>query len=352
MKMQNFLKGAKLATVKGLAALAMTFNSISSYAQSPPILQETEKPHRQGEAYLLGGKGTASNEGGDTKYYFRFGIREQVMGNIWAGVEYLNEGHPELVGHRDGFAVPLWYFIPIGKEEKFRLEIGGGLYGSMNTITRGEDKQEYNDKDIGLLLALGASYKLSDRTRVMVQANEVIMSGFNSFAVTAGLGLDLDEASYQRRFSEKAEKLYSLSFLGGPSVTTRGDAKTATGYKINLRREIPEISKRLAFSGSFNDEGDSGLSSRKGVAGQFWFIAPRISWLELSAGFGPYFVRERNPNIECNEVMTIASIDARVILTDNFYLEFMFDRGISNKSADSNKNVDQDNFFFGGGLKF
>jgi len=344
MKMKNFLKSVKLAGIAGLAALTMNYAS-ESFASQPPEIQES-KHTRKGDSYFLLGPGTA-NPGGDTKYYFRIGMRERIVENIWAGVEYLNEGHPEKVGHRDGFAVPLWYFIPIGKENKFRIEIGAAPYFNMNTVASKDDPtKEKNDKDIGLLLSLGASYKINSKVNAMVQANEIVMSGFNSFAITAGLGLNLDETSYGKKFSEEKEKLYSLSVLGGPSVTTRGDAETSTSYKINLRRDIPEISKRLALSLAGISEGDSGLSSRKGVAGQVWFIAPKISWLELSAGIGPYFAREENPEIGGNEVLVNMSIDARAMLTDSIYAEFMFDRVVSRKD------VDQDLFLFGGGIKF
>jgi len=342
--MQNFLKNVKLTGLTGLAALTMTFNPLSSSAQSSETSEL--KSARQGDAYFLGGSGTAS-PGSDARYYFRLGMRERIMENIWAGVEYLNEGHPKEVGHRDGFAVPLWYFIPIGKENKFRIEMGGGPYFSMNTVTYEDNPdKEYNEKNLGMLLSLGASYRLTSKTKAIVQANEILMSGFNSFAITAGLGLDLDEASYEKRFSKEKEKIYSLSFLGGPSVTTRGDAEPSLGCKFQLRRKIPEISKRLALSIAGISEGDSGLSSRKGIAGQVWFITPKISWLELSAGAGSYLTREDNPKIKGNELLAIVSIDARFILTDTLYFEGMFDRVVSKE------HVDQDLFLLGGGIKF
>jgi len=361
MKLKNIFQSAKLTGLSALLALSTTFSAYSeSYSAqqstnitentstySPLKLQEKESS-RKGDFYFLLGQGGAS-PGGDTKYYFRLGIREQIKENFWAGVEYINEGHPDLqeAGHRDGFAIPLWYFIPIGKEEKFRLEFGAGPYFNMNT-TPSEDnsKEEYNKKNLGLLLSLGASYKLSNRIKAMIQANEVLMSGFNSFAITAGLGLDLEEKCHLGKSSEEKNKLYSLSLLGGPSVTTRGDAEASTGYKVNLRREIPEISKRVALSLGGISEGNSGLSCRRGIMSQAWFIAPKISWLELSAGAGPYLAQENNPEIKCNEILGIVSIDARIMLTENIYGEFMFDRVVSTK------HVDQDNFFLGGGVKF
>jgi len=365
MKQKSIFQRAKLLGLSALLALSMTPNlaySESSLSQqstnmtentstySPLKLQEKESS-RKGDSYFFLGQGLAS-PGGDTKYYFRFGIREQIKENFWAGVEYLNEGHPDLkeAGHRDGFAVPLWYFIPIGKEKKFRFELGAGPYFNMNTTPSEDNSEEYNEKNLGLLLSLGASYRLgklgNNKTRVTVQANEVLMPGFNSFALTAGLILDLEEKCHSEKSSEEKNKLYSLSLLGGPSVTTRGDAEASIGYKVNLRRELPEISKRVALSLGGISEGNSGLSCRRGIMSQAWFIAPKISWLELSAGAGPYFAQENNPEIKCNEILGIVSIDARIMLTENIYGEFMFDRVVSTK------HVDQDNFFFGAGIKF
>ena len=231
--MSNILKSAKLTAVKGLVALAITATPLCSQSQSsdyqqptnkientpsaysPLKLQKTESP-RKSEFYFLGGQGTASSGGGNTEFYLEIGLREYITPNFSVGGAYINEGHPELiVGHRDGIALTAGYKIPIG--EKLRLKVRAGPYFSMNTLPDSDNpEKELNEKGLGAVLSLGASYPLGNSgVNAIAQMNEIIGSGFNTFAVTAGLGVDLGGDSHARKYSTEQDNKNEISLMGG-----------------------------------------------------------------------------------------------------------------------------------------
>jgi len=351
MKVKNLLNNVKLTAATGLAALAMTSASFAaqpSQPQSvgndiPALTRQIEKSkkaaysqlsnsnsERQGDFYLMGGQGVAS-PGGNTQFYLETGLREHITQNISAGFSYINEGHPDLniAGHRDGFALTGWYRIMIGN--KLRIEAGAGPYLSMNTIWRDDPKQEYNDKNIGLLTALALVYPLGRGINLRAQINEVIMPGsFNTTALTLGLGTDLGGKLDTEQFS-KAKNNYALSIMGSLNKTTRGGGQNCTGFELELQRKI---SDRFAYSISGISEGDSGVSDRTGAASQIWFIAPKLGLLEFSAGLGPYVAQENNPDDKGIKLLGLGSMRAKVYFNDDWYALLERNRVISGYDKD------------------
>jgi len=339
MKLKNLVKNAKLATATGLASLAMTFNPLCSSAQSPLKLQETE-PSRQGEFYFLGGQGTASREGGNTQFYLETGLREQITKSISLGGAYINEGHPEKVGHRDGFALTAGYGVSIGK---LRLEARGGPYFNMNTVSSLDNpNEELNEKGLGAVLSLGAKYPIGNSgVNAIVQINEILMPGsdsFNTFGVMGGLGYDwggnsLDKSSAKKLSTEQDNK-YSLSLMGGPSTTTRAGAKTGAGLELELQRELSE---RFGWNLIIKSEADSELSERKGVASQFLFKTPKLGRLRLGMGIGPYVAQESNVDDEGIKILGDASIFAELDITDNWAVRLKGNRIFSTYDKDGDE---------------
>jgi len=316
-------------------------NTASTY--SPLKLHETES-RRQGDFYILGGRGTAS-PGGDTGFYFQLGFREHITKYISAGITYLNEGHPDLheAGSRDGFALTGWYRAPIW--DRLRLEVGAGPYFSMNTTWRVSPDQEYNEMNLGLLASLALVYPLSNSgMNLRAQFSEVMMPGsFSTHSLMLGLGVDLNGISYARKYSKEQDIKYTLSILGGGSLTTRCNNKVMPGFELELQRRISE---RLSLSVAGISEGSTGLSDRAGVAGQLWFLAPELGRLILSAGFGPYIAQENNMDNKGTKLLGLASIDAKFMLTEKLYGLFRFNRAISGYDKD------QDMLSCGAGIEF
>jgi hypothetical protein len=367
MKARNFFSAVKLGVITGLAALAMTSGSFA--AQLPEqqstsnnvlaLTRQVEKSRinacdnfsdsnseRTGDFYIGGGLGIV-NPGGDTgPRYIQICFSEHLTPRLSLGCTYINEGHPDLneAGHRDGFALMGLYEIPV--LNKLRLEAGVGPYFNMNTTWRGNNfEQEFNDKGIGLLATLALIYPISDSgLNIRAQINEVIMPGsFSTTALLLGVGTELGGKLNDRQFSKGQNGNYAINVLAGPCQTTRAGKVYNFGGKIELQRKI---SDRFAWSVSGISEGDSGVSSRKGFAGQGWFVTPKLGRLEFSAGLGPYGAQESNEDDKGIKILGLATMRAKIDIAKGYYGLAEFNRAISTYDKD------EDMFLFGVGKKF
>lgn len=305
-----------------LVALAMTFAGSSPAASQP-------QQGNQGDAYVMGGEGVAS-PGGFTKFYLDVGLREHIAPNVLLGVEYVNEGHPDLydAGHRDGFAIDGWYQFMVG--QKLRLELGAGPYLSMNTTWTGNPSEERNKKDIGLFAAAAAAYRLGEGFNLRAQVDEILVPGsFNTTALVLGLGKDLGGNSLVANTSNGHG--YSISAMAGPCKTTRSGENYKTGFQVEIQREISDM---FAASISGITEGGSGISNRKGVAGQGWLVAPKLGLLQLSTGLGPYIAQESNGNDQGTKFCGLATLCAQMDIYHGAYIVGRFNRVVSTYNAD------------------
>ena len=344
MQIKNLFKGAKTLAAAGLASLALALSPQNAFSQNNGSNSEKS---RNTDVYFLWGNGLAS-KGGNTEFYFQRGLREHVTDDISACVAYINEGHPDIdeAGHRDGIALMAWYEMPV--LGKLRLEAGAGPYFSMNTTLKNnssQKKQEYNDKGVGLTTGLAVSYLLWENgPNARVQLSSAIMPGsFDTHSLSLGLSAELGKGSPAGKYFLKNLERYELNALGGLSCTTRSDKEICSGFQIELQKKI---SKRVSISASGISEGNSGLTDRKGISSQLWFIVPETWRIEMSAGIGPYAAYEGNEENKGTKLLGLASMRAKLRINKRWHALLEGSRVISDYDKDS------DRVLIGGGMDF
>lgn len=289
---------------------------------------------RRGDAYFIYGVGTASQGGGNVDGpVFEAGVEEALSKHWSVGLVHKNEGHPDgaPVGHRDGFAVMGWFSEPLG--DKLTFKAGAGPYFSMNTATI--DGAQRDDKNWGAIAAFALVYRLNRyglNARAQIEETE-IPGQFSTTIVMAGLSQNLGGASAESESAssfEDGQKTFGLS--AGSDVTNRAGQKSHRGYELDVQRAI---NGRFGYSVAFIDEGDSGLTARKGVAAQAWFVAPAGEKWTFSAGVGPYAAYESRPEERGGKLLALVSFKASRRLTKSVSLACRMNRAVSGYDKDA-----------------
>jgi hypothetical protein len=289
---------------------------------------------RRGDAYFIYGAGTASNDGGKVGGpVFEAGLEEQFSKHWSVGLVHKNEGHPDgaAVGHRDGYAALGWFSEPLG--DRITVKAGAGPYFSMNTVTI--DGAQRDDKNWGAIAALALVYRLNRYgLNARAQIDETKIPGqFSTTIIMAGLSQDLGGKSSEDESSEPlgAGKT-SFGLWAGSDVTNRSGQKRHMGYEADVQRAIDE---QFAYSVDFIDEGNSGLTDRKGVAGQVWYVAPAGGKWTFSAGAGPYVAHESAPGERGAKLLALVSFKASRQMTKNVSLSCRMNRAVSGYDKDA-----------------
>ena len=158
------------------------------------------------------------------------------------------------------------------------LELSAGPYFSMDT-THVND-QPRNEKRWGVRASAAVRYYLvPNRFFLKVQYNHVQMiDGFNSDAVLFGIGSDFGGDPTRLFGRQDAGWRVGRDIADEPSPSAH-----RKGYMVEVKRPLGNA---WAYSASFVYEGNNGVAGRRGVAAQFWYVAPIKSKWTLSAGVG------------------------------------------------------------------
>jgi hypothetical protein len=288
---------------------------------------------RRGDAYFIYGTGVASKGGGRIGGpVLEAGIDERVSEHWSLGFVHKNEGHPDdgPVGHRDGYAAMGWFSEALGG--KTTLKLGAGPYFTMNTAMI--DGSQRDDKNWGALVALAVVHRLNRYgLDARLQVDETRIPGqFNTTIVMAGLNQELGGSPSGSASAASGDGKTSYGAWAGSDVTNRTGQKGHMGYEADVQRAIDE---RFAYSVNFIDEGDSGLTARKGVAAQAWFVAPAAGKWTFSAGAGPYVADETEPGERGAKLLALISLKASRRLTDHVSLSCRMNRAASGYDKDA-----------------
>lgn len=287
------------------------------------LLSSTLFAQAESSAFVIYGNGEASN-GGDIKWRgAQIGATHDISEHAAFGAIYYNEGHPEN-NHRDGYALVAWYRQSL--TQNLTAEVGTGPYYSMNTTNI--NGIQFNDKNLGALVALAIRYRLEgSNVYLRAQYNHVVAPG--SFSTNTFLvGVQADMGTTQKS-STPSDVVWSLWV--GPSHTTQSDASVATGYQLELQKRITE---NINYSVSAISEGNTILSNRKGVMGQIWYnTATRDGW-RVDFGAGPYIAHDTGEGGNENKVLAVVSVRLNKEITKSTKVGVTFHRVVSGNSRD------------------
>ncbi|MEN8517671.1 hypothetical protein [Burkholderia sp. RS02] len=283
------------------------------------------------DAYAVYGNGRAS-EGGNMHWRaYEIGFGQALNDYASVFVAYLNEGHPT-DNHRDGFALLGAARLPLGG--RAALEFAAGPYFSMNTTHVGDEAR--NEKRLGIRASAALRYELTPNgIYLKAQYNRVQMAGGHSsdavlFGIGSGFGGDPHPS-----FSDGRTQ---LSVWTGTSQTNRPRVPIQKGYLVELKRPIGNA---WAYSASFVYEGVNDVAARRGVAAQFWYVAPILSRWSLSAGIGPYLAYDKSAPSDRMKLAALFSAQIGYEFTKDWTANLRFNR------VATGNNTDQDMFMIG-----
>lgn len=296
------------------------------------ILGLIQTASADGSVYGMGGSGITT-QGQSTGYKGGvFGFRKAMGENVDLDFLYYNEGTAKDY-HRDGPAVMRWSKKVVTKD--LSIQAGAGPYLSMNTTSMNGEQE--NEKKIGALVALAALYRIhGTHFYLKAQATGSIVPGSDGTGtIYFGAGYEFNEAP-----TSDDDGSYAFSMLGGNSQTTREHSSMAKGFQVEVRKL--EHGHR-GYSVSITREGDSGVTDRKGVAAQVWYVIPTADdkWT-FNVAAGPYVTYDKRETLT-QKIRTslLASMEVSRRLNKSTDVVIRFNRAISTNDKD------QDMFFVG-----
>ena len=324
---------SRFVLTSSIAGLTMLTCPVHAHAEDGPSSSSPSglKSERTLNAYAVYGDGRAT-EGGDMHWRaYEVGFGDVLNDYLSVYLAYMNEGHP-LNHHRDGFAALGSFRWPVGS--RLALEFSAGPYFSMDTTH--VDGQPRNDKRWGVRASAAVRYYVvPKRFFLKVQYNHVQMiGGFNSDAVLFGIGSDFG-GDPGPAFSDGKTQ---IGVWAGTSQTNRPQVPIERGYMVEVKRPLGNA---WAYSASFVYEGNNGVAGRRGVAAQFWYVAPIKSKWTLSAGVGPYLSRDRNDGSGRTRLNALLSAQVAYQVTNDWAASLRFNR------VATGNDKDQDMFMVG-----
>lgn len=273
---------------------------------------------------LAYGNGWASEGGGMNWGSYQVSFSEKIADNFFASLVYLNEGHPNN-NYRDGFAVIGTGVVDFN--QRIQLDFSVGPYFSMNTTRR--NKQEYNDKRVGIYGSVAFIYYLiPDGFFLKAQYNHVqMLNSFTTDSVMVGFG-----ANFQNELpSSFPTKDMQISYWLGTSQTNRANLPLKMGHQLEFKHLINDAA---AYSVSYLYEGDNGLVNRQGVVGQIWYVMPILTHWDISAGIGPYYNDDRHEIKNKKDFAGVISLEINYQLVSHLSTNLRFNRVVSFNDKD------------------
>lgn len=266
-----------------LIDLVLTLSSTVVAAEVTETAQE-DYCHCENGAYFSGtyGGGIGGTAGGteDVQWAFeiRFGKEFSDEHNLRWDIIHLNEGHPETLGHRDGFGgQAVWSF---GADSRLSAELGVGAIFTLNSLE--VDGQKEDEKNAGVLATVVLLYRFGRNgyhIRAQVEHLEVHSSHYGDLYLI-GLGKKFPDFSDQ----PSSGKVTYLNALIGGSITNSGGTEAAINATLEVSRLL---GRNFAVSAVILDQGDDQVrSDRKAVGSQVSRLIPLNEKWTMSAGAG------------------------------------------------------------------
>jgi hypothetical protein len=211
----------------------------------------------------------------------RFGKEFSDKHDIRWDLVHFNEGHPDTLGHRDGFGgQAVWSFEA---NPRFSAELGVGLALTLNSIKI--EGQKADAKNGALLTTAALRYRLGrGGNHIRAQVSHLsVHSGHSNNLYLIGFGKEFPDITDELSASLSRKETVLNAFIGR-SITNSGGTESAVNVAFEVQRRL---TRHMAVSAVFLDQGDDQVrSDRESVGSQVLRLVPvNASWT-LSGGVG------------------------------------------------------------------
>jgi hypothetical protein len=262
------------------ASLVLTFLSCVAAAQEG--LREDHYAYEHG-TYFSATYGGAAAGAEDLTWAFeiRFGKEFAENHNIRWDLVHFNEGHPETLGHRDGFGgQAVWAFEA---SPRLSAELGVGVALTLNSIEIEEAKADA--KNAGVLTTAALRYRLGrGGYHIRAQMSHIIVhSSHSNHLYLIGFGKEFADVADELSAALSRKETIFNAFIG-QSTTNSGGTESAINVTFEVQRRL---ARHFAVSAVFLDQGDDQVrSDRKSVGSQVLRLVPFNANWTMSAGAG------------------------------------------------------------------
>jgi len=285
-------------------------------------------------------RGALSGGSLSTRSYFGWMAEylQEVHPNFAWSFSALDEGHFN-AHHRDGYDVQLW-----GRAELtpgFTVALGAGPYLTFDTLET-DGMGGYVDRHgWAMLYSAVGSWRIIDRWLLLARINRVeSRDGVNSTAYLLGLGyrFDREAKSDASAVTDLRARRAELAIMLGATRNNSIRDESAFSGGAEYRRAV---GPGLEWTASFIDEGNTGVTQRRGLASQFW-IAPRFldGKLGLGIGVGPYAMHDvyrttTSESTSKNRVAGLVTLTGDYRFTTDWFARLSWSRAVTNYDRDS-----------------
>lgn len=239
-------------------------------------------PCRHG-TYFSATYGSARAGGDDLSWAFEVRIGKEFSDNhdIRWDLVHFNEGHPEALGHRDGFGgQAVWSFEA---SPRLSAELGAGAVLTFNSIKIAGEKADA--KNAAVLTTAALRYRVGHGGyHIRAQVSHIIVrSSHSNNLYLIGLGKEFPDISDELSASLSRKETMFNAFIG-QSITNSGGTEPAVNVAFEIQRRF---ARHMAGSVVFLDQGDDQVrADRKSVGSQVLRLVPLNANWTMSAGAG------------------------------------------------------------------
>ena len=263
-------------------AAGFVLASLSCVVAAQEDVQDDYGSYEHG-TYFSATYGSARPGGEDLTWGFevRFGKEFSDDHNIRWDLVHFNEGHPETLGHRDGFGgQAVWSFET---SPHLTAELGVGMALTLNSVEL--DGQKADVKEPAVLTTAALRYRLGrSRNHIRVQMSRIVeRSSHSTNLFLIGFGKEFPDATDELLTSlGRKETVFNVLF--GNSITNSGGTESAFNVAIEVQRRL---ARHMAVSAVFLDQGDDQVrSDRVSIGSQVLRLIPLNANWTMSGGGG------------------------------------------------------------------
>jgi len=222
-------------------------------------------------------------------YAWGLEYRQPLLAHLDASFGYLNEGHLPS-HHRDGGMLQLWATSGAWRD-RLAFAVGAGPYWYFDTQYQQNPQGYINQHGVGAIVSARATFGLSRRWFVLLDANQVMLANPATRIILIGMGYRLEDTPVTLKWQQDAptdaatELNNEVGFFVGETTLNNLSSNKSSDFGFEYRRRW---ASHVELSTSVLEEGSGALESHASASGEVWatqeFLAGRLG---VGLGVGP-----------------------------------------------------------------
>ena len=284
-------------------SLVLTLSSCVVVAEEG--VREDDRTFEHGTYFsgTYGGGTAAGTEDVEWAFEIRFGKEFSDEHDIRWDIIHFNEGHPDTLGHRDGFGgQAVWSF---DANPRLSTEFGVGAVLTLNSIKI--DGRKADAKNGGILATAALRYRLGQGGfHIRAQVNHLsVHDSHPSNLYLVGFGKEFPDVPDELSPMLSRKETHLNAFVG-QSITNSGGTEPAFNIALEVQQRL---ARHLAVSVVILDQGDDRVrSDRLSMGSQVFRLIPLNGNWTMSAGAGLLMGsndRNETNHLEVNGLLTL-----------------------------------------------